>query len=350
MGTSQSNSKRKYKRKIVWSSKKISEELQIQMILDGELTIPMALAIAHYTPASFPMHPVVSKRSSALCSESWSKILQNENVASDGVKTSGIVVFYNEFYERLNDLDSSGKFEAVLSRHSNGGNKSAAKGEILVRIIQYVLKIEEDNQQTQLLLFMLGRSHAQKLIRPWQYAVFVETLLLTISSRLRNEATTEVMSAWVHLFAYIMNGMLPNSIKGQIVETEMNVNTSSEFSSGKIAEEVQILEEEKALRKKFGSGMDSSRMGSSRMGSSRVTGREAGGGRFNQLSSRNASSARAGPGPGAGVPLSGRRKEGTGAGPTAQTKTPLLPNKSFNTPSKPEDDSVSQFVEQEEED
>jgi hemoglobin-like flavoprotein len=66
-----------------------------------------------------------------------------------------------------------------------------------------------------MVLYMLGKSHLQKAIRPWQYSVFVQTLLNTIASRLGNDATSEVMEAWVNLFAYVMQGMLPASIKGE---------------------------------------------------------------------------------------------------------------------------------------
>lgn len=102
------------------------------------------------------------------------------------------------------------------------------------------------------MLYMLGKSHAQKMIRPWQYATFITTLLNTIASRLGTDATTDVMEAWVHLFAFVMRSMLPEAIKDQVVETELNINTSSEFSAGKIAQEVASVEEMKEMKRKLG--------------------------------------------------------------------------------------------------
>jgi hypothetical protein len=90
---------------------------------------------------------------------------------------------------------------------------------------------------------MLGKSHSHKGIRPWQYAVFVQVLLLTIASRLGHDATIDVMESWVNLFAYVMKSMLPPAIKGQVVETELNINTSSGFDANRVAMEVEELEE-----------------------------------------------------------------------------------------------------------
>ena len=151
---------------------------------------------------------------------------------------------------RLELFDSTGKFDAVLSRHSSG-NKIAAKGAILIRIIEFVLNIKEESKEIKLVLYMLGKSHAQKAIRPWQYSVFVQALLNTMSSRLGTAATSNVMEAWVNLFAYVMRAMLPLAIKDQVVETELNINTSSQFADGRIAAEVQEIEEVKDVKKRL---------------------------------------------------------------------------------------------------
>jgi hemoglobin-like flavoprotein len=205
--------------------------------------------VAHFTPSSFPMIPTVNAQASQLCTESWSKIVGHIVVTDDGCQVSGMTAFYNEFYERLQMFDTSGKFDAVLSRHSGGQNQIAAKGAIILRIVKFVVRINVDSKQNDMLLYMLGKSHSQKAIRPWQYAIFVQTLLNTISSRLGKDATSDVMEAWVNLFAYVMRGMLPPAIKGQVVETELNINTSSEFEDGKINNEILQMEQALAMKK-----------------------------------------------------------------------------------------------------
>jgi hemoglobin-like flavoprotein len=222
--------------------------------------------VAHFTPSSFPLIPTVNAQASQLCTESWSKIVGHIVMTDDGRQISGMTAFYNEFYERLQMFDTSGKFDAVLSRHSGGQNQIAAKGAIILRIVKFVVRIDVNSKQNDMLLYMLGKSHAQKAIRPWQYAIFVQTLLNTISSRLGNDATSDVMEAWVNLFAYVMRGMLPPAIKGQVVETELNINTSSEFQDGKINNE--ILQTEQAIAAK--KGMTLAQMQESRMSSDSI--------------------------------------------------------------------------------
>lgn len=205
--------------------------------------------VAHFTPSSFPLIPTVNAQSSLLCTTSWAKIVSRCVQVDRHCTISGMTAFYNEFYERLQMFDSSGKFDAVLSRHSGGQNKIAAKGAIILRIVNFVVRIQGDSKANAMLLFMLGKSHSKKAIRPWQYSIFVQTLLNTISSRLGREATSDVMEAWVNLFAFVMQGMLPAAIRDQVVETELSINTSSEFTGGKVASEIRVFEDDRAQRK-----------------------------------------------------------------------------------------------------
>eukprot|EP01041_Mallomonas_annulata_P010726 gene10726-22404_t len=225
--------------------------VKMQQQLKQELSIPLEIFVAHFTPSSFPVIPVINKKLSALCNSSWQKVMASDYTSDNGEVTSGLVMFYNDFYERLETVDTSGKIEAVLSRGSSSENKVAAKGGVLIRIINYVLLVEEDSKATQTMLYMLGVSHSQKHIRPWSYSVLVQTLLLTLANRLGTDASNAVMEAWVNVFAFIMKSMLPPAIEGQVVPTEVHINTSSDFAGGKIAEQVEVLEEVKNIRRKF---------------------------------------------------------------------------------------------------
>jgi hemoglobin-like flavoprotein len=180
----------------------------------------------------------------------------------------------DEFYERLDTQDTSGRFDAVLSRNSSGDTKILAKGAILIRIVKFVIAIEKDSREVQYNLYMLGKSHSHKGIRPWQYTVFIQCMLLTLSSRLGIAATSDVMEAWVNVFAFVCKSMLPPAIENQVVETEINVNTSSEFASDRVAMECLAAEELKSLRRRNGGSAGTSAVGSPRgfgMGSPRTT-------------------------------------------------------------------------------
>jgi hypothetical protein len=61
--------------------------------------IPLQVITAHFTPSSFPMIPVVSKSASALCAESWERIVTDDRTnRKDGgrMTISGMTAFYNE--------------------------------------------------------------------------------------------------------------------------------------------------------------------------------------------------------------------------------------------------------------
>jgi len=159
--------------------------------------------------------------------------------------------------------------------HSTGVNKIAAKGQILMRIMQYVLAIDIDHpKELQYSLFMLGKSHNHKQIRPWQYSIFVQTMINTLASRLGSNATHDVMAAWVNLFAFVMKTMLPPAIKGLVVETELNSNATAQFVNEDITQSILEVEDEKEMAKSLGSrSLNGSRYGGSRYGgTSRVGG------------------------------------------------------------------------------
>lgn len=205
--------------------------------------------VAHFTPSSFPLVPIVDDNASSLCSLSWGKIIA-QLVHVDRYSTiSGMTAFYNEFYDRLQMFDSSGKFDAVLSRHSSGQNKIVAKGSIILRIVNFVVRIQGNSRTNDTVLRMLGESHSRKGIRPWQYSIFVQTLLNTISSRLGVDATSDVMEAWVNLFAFVMKGMLPAAIKGQVIATELNINTSVEYMPGNSRHLSRLDSDDRAQRR-----------------------------------------------------------------------------------------------------
>jgi hypothetical protein len=64
--------------------------------MPSKTQIPLQVTVAHFTPSSFPMIPVVSKTSSALCADSWSRIVSNDFKKDGSISISGMTAFYNE--------------------------------------------------------------------------------------------------------------------------------------------------------------------------------------------------------------------------------------------------------------
>jgi hypothetical protein len=58
--------------------------------------IPLALKVAHYTPSSFPMVPVINKYTCKHLADSWGIIVKNDVEDQFGNSTSGITAFYSK--------------------------------------------------------------------------------------------------------------------------------------------------------------------------------------------------------------------------------------------------------------
>jgi len=219
--------------------------IRIQEKLGKKYSIPLEVQVAHYTPSIFPLVPIINSQINKLCMDSWKLICNNREKTDSGLELTGITLFYNDFYERLALVDENKKIESVLSAHSTGLNKIAEKGAIIIRIINYALSITKNDEQTQFRLYNLGKAHTKRAIRPYMYSVFVQTLLYTISNQLGLYATHEVMEAWVNVFSFFMKSMLPLAIRDQTLETEICINTKTEFSSDNVKIQVQEIKYEK---------------------------------------------------------------------------------------------------------
>ena len=168
-------------------------ELKVQEKARKALKIPIDIQVAHFTPSSFPLIPIITEKSQQKIYDSWKYITENGSADDAGSVISGMTVFYTEFYSRLDVIDSNHAFDAILSKFASGSNAIAAKGAILFRIISFLLNLDFRGENIDYVLYKLGRSHNKMGIRPWMYAAFVQTLLLTIASRLGNRATHDVM-------------------------------------------------------------------------------------------------------------------------------------------------------------
>jgi phage host-nuclease inhibitor protein Gam len=58
----------------------------IQHQFDRNTAIDEAVIVAHYTPAGFPLIPIVSERTQQICKESWAKIVAGHQAATKDVE------------------------------------------------------------------------------------------------------------------------------------------------------------------------------------------------------------------------------------------------------------------------
>jgi len=217
--------------------------VNLQTKLENKYKIAEEVKVAHYTPSIFPLIPLINHNTCQICKKSWKIICDKKEMSESGLELTGITLFYNDFYDHLLTMDENVKIEAVLSAHSTGKNKIVEKGAIIIRIINYILSIDKNDEQTQYRLYNLGKAHARRNIRPYMYSIFVQTMLYTIANQLELHASHEVMEAWVHMFAFVMKSMLPLAIKGQTIDTELFINTRTEFSSDNIKAQMEEIKD-----------------------------------------------------------------------------------------------------------
>ena len=201
------------------------QEHEKSRIAAKKVSISSELQVAHFMPSSFPLIPVVYEKRISKIQASWKIITENTTAKGSGIITSGITQFYDEFYSRLTIHDAMGLFEAILVKHSAGKNTIAAKGAIILRIMTFILRLDFASANILDTLQKLGRAHNKMGIRPWMYSAFVQTLLLTIASRLGHRATHDVMEAWVNVFAFVLKSMLPAAIRGLAQNDEMTMTS-----------------------------------------------------------------------------------------------------------------------------
>jgi hemoglobin-like flavoprotein len=200
------------------------ETAQYSRYHTGKIT-ELQLQVAFYTPCCFPMVPTVTQDTMYVCRKCWAQLMLPVQI--DGKTMSGLTIFYTEFYNVFATIDQGGYFEKTLLARASGLNSIAAKGALIIRIMNFSLSLDPDNPaETERRLATVGRTHKTYSIRPWMYRGFVEALLTTLQLILDDRATSEVMSAWCNLFALVLQKMLPPAIEGIVHPHEMDANFS----------------------------------------------------------------------------------------------------------------------------
>ena len=79
---------------------------------------------------------------------------------------------------------------------------------------EFMAAVDYDSlERFQQRLQMVARSHVGQGIKPWMYAVFVETLVHTICFCVGPDVPYAVQDAWTNLAAFSLRGMLPEVLK-----------------------------------------------------------------------------------------------------------------------------------------
>eukprot|EP00639_Heterosigma_akashiwo_P016833 CAMPEP_0206387774 /NCGR_PEP_ID=MMETSP0294-20121207/16838_1 /ASSEMBLY_ACC=CAM_ASM_000327 /TAXON_ID=39354 /ORGANISM="Heterosigma akashiwo, Strain CCMP2393" /LENGTH=408 /DNA_ID=CAMNT_0053839275 /DNA_START=295 /DNA_END=1521 /DNA_ORIENTATION=+ len=197
----------------------LTVEIEAQSRRNGYKKPSHALTIQHFIPPTFPLHPLISNKHLREINKSWKLIKDGkaEGLSYGTGGRSGMVFFFDEFYNRL--------FQRSATFREYFGQDIRKRGEVLLRIVQFVGSLDLADRSKHKRLAVLGKNHISKNIKPWMYSVFVEVLIETMMYCLGSDGDYLCSQAWNYVMAYIMERMLMEAIRSnQNIDFEFNAN------------------------------------------------------------------------------------------------------------------------------
>ncbi|OQR92464.1 hypothetical protein ACHHYP_03688 [Achlya hypogyna] len=174
--------------------------------------------VHHYIPANLPMMPLFTAAYLSDCNNTWKYILSSSTDRMKEFKKSGIILFYDEFFFRLFQRDSTFKevFPDVKRR-----------GEILIKALTLMLKCStEDNARLVNKIRYLGHRHRFfPKIRAYQFATYTSTMIEVIMYWLGELATPDIAEAWSNVVCFFMKHMLEAFLTNRVDPYESYQNT-----------------------------------------------------------------------------------------------------------------------------
>lgn len=222
----------------------------------GTSEFPMAQIVEHYQPYEFPMQPVINSRTQNLVKNSWKRIVETEYDSADTAsgKMSGASYFYNVFFEHLfNRLDDFSRIFPDVR----------ARADIFSKVMAFCISISiEELDYVKVKMNHLGKLHKNIVNHPHLFGIYATNIHSTVRFCLGDDATHEIMAAWINLLAFILRNMLPAYFEGTKFTGyhEGAINAASvinEKAKDEVKVSTEIKEFKKKMRSKIGSGASS---------------------------------------------------------------------------------------------
>lgn len=161
--------------------------------------------LQHYFLSTLPIEPVLRENTKTIVETSW-KVILNTVFESDTEKIKGPTLLFNKVYSLLFlSTDSFEEFFPNINAQSN----------VLWKVIKFITSIDIQKESKSIKRIQaLGTHHCThiKNIRPAQYAVYANAILVGVNHVLKLEENSEVMREWFHTFSFIFKHMLPYAI------------------------------------------------------------------------------------------------------------------------------------------
>jgi len=220
--------------------------------------------LEHYQPAEFPLIPVITRDTNKLTWASWQLLTGREydDPNAAGGKAKGAIFFYTTFFRMLFEKspDFKNRFSTIQSQVS-----------VMSKVIALCLSVDIeklDLQRRQLV--DLGVKHRRIVHDPWQYSIYAVNVLSTLQICLGDDATEQVMSAWMHVLAFVLRSMLPYAITDDHIRYYAGDTKATTFMNEKDQEAARQANDVMSLRARMkgeasvggGGTTDSTRRGS----------------------------------------------------------------------------------------
>ncbi|OQS00008.1 hypothetical protein THRCLA_06312 [Thraustotheca clavata] len=174
--------------------------------------------VHHYIPANLPMMPLFTAAYISDCNNTWKYILSSSTDRMKEFKKSGIILFYDEFFFRLFQRDST--FQEVFPDVKR-------RGEILIKALTLMLKCStEDTGRLVNKIRYLGHRHRYfPKIRAYQFATYTSTMIEVMMYWLGELATPDIAEAWSNVVCFFMKHMLESFLTDRVDPFESYQNT-----------------------------------------------------------------------------------------------------------------------------
>ncbi|KAF0711791.1 Aste57867_5049 [Aphanomyces stellatus] len=197
-------SSRRDKPRVVRLNAPADTDVDVDMLATFSLGTGEAYHVQHYMPPHFPLLPKLTTAYIETCRRTWTLIQTAGPPMMRQYGRPGIVLFYEEFFLRLFERDTT-----IAKVFAN----AKKRGEVLVSAIQFILSSKADTKEEIAAVanrcrFLGHRHRTFPKVRPHHFATYTTTCIEVVMFWLGDLASWEVGVAWSNTVGFILQHLL----------------------------------------------------------------------------------------------------------------------------------------------
>ena len=182
---------------------------------ESEETIDIQSAISHYMPPRFAMYQFLDQKDVSNFKELWDYIY-NHKAEKGSTAPTLLSSLFDDFYEKL--FDRSETFKTFF------GGDFKLRCRLLTKQMVFYTSLDLD-KDIQKVFNDLGRMHKKMGISNWQYSLFVEVLLESLSDVLEDAAEPVKMKSATRVISFSLYKLLEATLVVEKIKPfELEVN------------------------------------------------------------------------------------------------------------------------------